>query len=50
METIRLIMALAAQKGWPIYQLDVKSTFLHGELNENVFVDQPYGYVLKGPE
>ncbi|XP_037497309.1 uncharacterized protein LOC119371385 [Jatropha curcas] len=41
METIRLVIALAAQKGWPIYQFDVKSAFLPGELTENVFVEQP---------
>lgn len=50
METIRLVVALAAQKGWGIYQLDVKSAFLHGELNEEVFVEQPCGYVQKGNE
>ncbi|KAL6321787.1 hypothetical protein AAG906_035477 [Vitis piasezkii] len=50
METIRLVAALAAQKGWTIYQLDVKSAVLHGELNEVVFVEQPCGYVQKGNE
>ena len=38
METVRLVVAFAAQRGWVVYQLDVKSAFLHGELNENVFV------------
>ena len=50
METIQLVAALAAQKGWTIYQLDVKSAFLHGKLNEVVFVKQPCGYVQKGNE
>jgi hypothetical protein len=50
METIRLVVALAAQRGWTIYQLDVKSAFLYGELNEEIFVDQPCGYVQKGNE
>jgi len=50
METIRLVVALAAQRGWTIYQLDVKSAFLYGELNEEVGVDQPCGYVQKGNE
>ena len=50
METIRLVAALAAQKGWTIYRLDVKSAFLHGELNEVVFVERPCGYVQKGNE
>ena len=45
-----MLAALAAQRGWTIYQLDVKSTFLHGEFNEVVFVEQPCGYVQKGNE
>ena len=44
-DTIRLVISLAAQNSWPIFQLDVKSAFLHGELQEQVFVDQPPGYV-----
>lgn len=31
-DTIRLVIALAAQYSWPIFQLDMKSAFLHGEL------------------
>ncbi|KAL5844965.1 hypothetical protein ACOSQ4_010923 [Xanthoceras sorbifolium] len=50
METIRLVVACAAQRGWDIYQLDVKSAFLYGELNEEVFVQQPCGYIQKGHE
>lgn len=33
-----------------MYQLNVKSAFLHGELNETVFFDQPQGYLKKGDE
>ncbi|KAL3578414.1 hypothetical protein D5086_019918 [Populus alba] len=50
MDTVRMIIALAAKKGWPIYQLDVKSAFLHGELSEELFVEQPRGYEQKGNE
>ena len=37
-ETIRVVIALADGRGWPLYQLDVKSTFLNGPLEEEVFV------------
>lgn len=50
LDTVRLVISLAAQNSWPIYQLDVKSAFLHIELNEKVFIDQPPGYVQKGNE
>ena len=36
-----MIIALAARNSWSVYQLDVKSDFLHGDLNEAVFVEQP---------
>ena len=50
MDTIRLILAIASCKGWTVLQLDVKSAFLHGEINEDVYVDQPKGYVREGSE
>lgn len=49
-DTIRMIVALAAQKDWCIFQLDVKSTFLHGELSEAVYIEHPQGFVNKGEE
>ncbi|KAA3470482.1 Retrovirus-related Pol polyprotein from transposon TNT 1-94 [Gossypium australe] len=50
MDTVRMIITFATQKGWNVYQLDVKSAFLHGELKENVFVKQQKGYEKKGSE
>lgn len=45
-ETIRIVIALACSRAWPLFQLDVKSDFLYGPLKEVVFVDQPLGFVF----
>ncbi|WVZ02572.1 hypothetical protein V8G54_023378 [Vigna mungo] len=50
MESIRLLISLAAQSQWPIEQMDVKSTFLNGVLKEEVYVEQPLGYMKRGDE
>lgn len=49
-ETIRLIVALSAQYGWKIFHLDVKSTFLNGVLQEEIYVEQPTGFIVAGHE
>nr|GFB86050.1 reverse transcriptase [Tanacetum cinerariifolium] len=50
LETIRMIIAIAAQHKWKIHQMDVKSAFLNGFLEEEVYVEQPEGYFAKGQE
>lgn len=45
METVRLLVAMAAQEGWEIHHMDVKSAFLNGDLEEDVYVVQPPGFV-----
>jgi Reverse transcriptase (RNA-dependent DNA polymerase)/gag-polypeptide of LTR copia-type/Integrase core domain/GAG-pre-integrase domain len=50
LETIRTIIALAAQKKWRLYQLDVKSAFLNGYLNEEIYIEQPQGFQVEGGE
>jgi hypothetical protein len=47
-ETVRLLLALAAQNGWQVHHMDVKSAFLNGDLKEEVYVQQPPGFVVKG--
>lgn len=50
-DTIRMILALAAHNNWYDFQLDAKSAFLHGKLNEDVYIEQPpQGYVKLGEE
>ena len=45
METIRTVLAIAAQMELQVFQLDVKAAFLNGEFEEEVYVEQPLGYV-----
>ena len=47
---MKLILAMAANSSWEVHHLDVKSTFLHGVLEEEVYVQQPEGYTVKGRE
>jgi hypothetical protein len=45
MTTVRAIIAMAATKGWSLHEMDVKNVFLHGDLWEEVYMEQPQGYV-----
>ncbi|WVZ71837.1 hypothetical protein U9M48_020372 [Paspalum notatum var. saurae] len=49
-ESVRLLLALAVSKGWPVHHMDVKSAFLNGELREQVYVAQLPGFVVAGEE
>nr|GEZ37797.1 hypothetical protein [Tanacetum cinerariifolium] len=45
LEAVRIFIAYAAHKSFPIYQMDVKTAFLNGPLKEEVYVAQPNGFV-----
>jgi hypothetical protein len=50
MDTIRTVLDIVAQYKWSVYQMDVKSTFLNRHLEENMYVEQPQGYEVRGQE
>ena len=44
LEAIRILLAFVASKGFKLFQMDVKSTFLNGFIEEEVYVKQPPGF------
>jgi hypothetical protein len=44
LEVIRILLVFAASKGFKLYQMDVKSAFLNGVIQEEVYVRQPSGF------
>jgi hypothetical protein len=48
--TIRVLLSLAASHGLFVHQMDVKTTFLNGELDEEIYMEQSVGFVANGQE
>ncbi|GKA51298.1 NSP-interacting kinase 1-like protein [Tanacetum coccineum] len=42
--TIRVLIAIATAKGWPLHQLDVNNAFLHGHIDKDIYMKPPDGY------
>jgi hypothetical protein len=45
LESVRMLLAIAAHCGWSVHHMDVKSAFLNGDLQEEVYVQQPPGFI-----
>ena len=45
LNTVRVLLSLAANLDWPLHQFDMKNAFLHGDLKEEVYMDIPPGYM-----
>ena len=46
--SVRLLLSMAAMRSWPLFQLDIKNVFLHGDLVEKVYMKQPPSFVAQG--
>ena len=50
MTTIRVILSIVSAKNLHLEQLDVKTAFLHGDLEEDIYMTQPEGFEVPGKE
>jgi hypothetical protein len=48
LESIRMLLVYATQHGFKLYQMDVKNTFLNGQIKEEVYVKQTSGFESEG--
>ena len=46
--SIRVVISLASVMGWRIHQMDVKTTFLNGVIEEEVYIEKPQGFEVHG--
>ena len=47
LNSVRVLLSLAANRDWPLQQLDIKNAFLNGDLEEEVYMDAPLGFSEK---
>eukprot|EP00253_Pinus_taeda_P012934 PITA_12934 len=45
MDSILLALSIADAQGWEVHQMDVKNSFLHGDLSEEIYMEQPHGFI-----
>jgi hypothetical protein len=50
LDSVHLLITLVAHEGWEVHHMDVKSVFLNGDLQEEVYVKQPAGVIIAGKE
>ena len=48
--SIRMLIAIASLNNMDIHQMDVRTTFLNGHLDQEIYMEQPEGYVVQGEE
>ena len=45
---VHLLLSMAVMHSWPLFQLDIKNVFLHGDIAEGIYMEQPPGFVAQG--
>jgi hypothetical protein len=50
LDSVHLLITLTAHEGWEVHHMDVKSAFLNGDLQEEVYIEQPSGFIITGKE
>ena len=45
---VHLLLSMAAMRSWPLFRLDIKNVFLHGDLAKEEYMEQPLGFVSQG--
>jgi len=48
MNSIRILFSIVVNLSWPLFQLDVKNAFLYVDLQKEIYMEQPPGYVARG--
>ena len=48
MTYVRLLLSMIAMSSWPLYRLDINNAILHGDIVEEVYMEQPPGFVVHG--
>ena len=46
--SIRLLLSMDAMRSWPLFQLNIKNALLHRDLTEEVYMEQPPGFITQG--
>ena len=45
---VRLLLSMAAMRSWPFFQLDIKNVFLYSDLADEIYMEQPPGFIAQG--
>ena len=48
MNSIRILFSIVVNLSWSLFQIDVKNAFLYGDLQDEVYMKQPRGYIAQG--